>query len=58
MRKGYYTGEIMVHLITTSTAEETIIFEWSRIIEEQIVEGSIRSVLWTKNDSAADAVKK
>ncbi|RQD69751.1 MAG: 23S rRNA (uracil(1939)-C(5))-methyltransferase RlmD [Tindallia sp. MSAO_Bac2] len=57
LRKGYYSGEVMVHLITTSEVEETVIREWSSEIVRKNFGGIIKSIFWTKNDSVADAVK-
>ncbi|SFH56870.1 23S rRNA (uracil-5-)-methyltransferase RumA [Tindallia magadiensis] len=57
LRKGHYTGEIMTHLITTSAIDESLIHQWKQEILDQQLKGINKSILWTKNDSFADAVK-
>lgn len=57
VRKAYYTGEIMVNLVTTSTPQDQLISSWTEGLKKLALEGSLKSVLWTINDALADMVK-
>ncbi len=57
VRKGYYTGEIMVNLVTKDMNHRDIIENWAEGLKELKLMGDIKSFLWTINDSVADMVK-
>ncbi len=56
IRKGAYTGEILINLITANTLEFDL-NEFKDMLLNLKLEGSICSILHTQNDSVADVVK-
>ncbi len=66
VRKAVKTGEILVDLITTTSAvtgglpvyeEEQMLREWKYELLTQSYEGTMKGILHTSNDSVADVVK-
>lgn len=66
VRKAVKTGEILVDLVTTTSAteggldvatEEDMLREWVYTLVSQCYEGVIKGILHTSNDSVADVVK-
>lgn len=66
VRKAAKTGEILVDLITTTSAvtgglsvyeEEQMLREWKYELLSQSYEGTMKGILHTSNDSVADVVK-
>lgn len=66
VRKAVKTGEILVDLVTTTSAtagglsvyeEEQLLREWKYVLLSQEYEGTIKGILHTSNDSVADVVK-
>lgn len=56
VRKGYYTGEILINLITTSSFKFSQ-NDFANMLKNLEVCGIIKSVLHTINDGVADVVK-
>lgn len=56
IRKGYRTGEILVILVTTTQEAHDLAPFCDRLLSLSL-EGTIRGILHTKNDSVSDAVK-
>ena len=56
VRKGAYTGEILINLVTTSSFDFSI-EEYKDTILSLDLEGSVCSILHTINDGIADVVK-
>ena len=67
VRKAVKTGEILIDLVTTtqscfegdtqSVSEEEMLDGWKKRLLDVKLEGTIRGILHTKNDSVADVVK-
>lgn len=62
VRKGAKSGEILADLVTTTQtdwadAEEKVLQEWKEMLLALPLEGSIKGILHTKNDSLADVVQ-
>lgn len=58
VRKAVKTGEILVDLVTTTQSEESALLdEWKQRLLSLNLQGCIRGILHTKNDSVADVVK-
>lgn len=63
VRKAAKTGEILIDLITTtqdtgsSVTEEELLKAWADVLCELSLDGMIRGILHTRNDSVADVVK-
>ncbi len=56
IRKGFFTGEILINLVTTSTIK-TDLKHFADILLELQLDGNITGILHTINDSIADIVK-
>lgn len=56
VRKGAYTGEILINLVTTSEITFSL-QEWKDALLKLELEGKICGILHTKNNSVADVVK-
>jgi len=56
IRKGFFTGEILVNLVTTSGLK-TDLEPFAEIIESLSLEGRLTGLLHTVNDSPSDTVK-
>lgn len=63
VRKAAKTGEILIDLITTtqnpgsSVTEEELLQAWADVLCGLSLDGTIRGILHTRNDSVADVVK-
>ncbi len=63
VRKAAKTGEILIDLITTtqdtgsSVTEEELLKAWADVLCGLSLDGTIRGILHTRNDSVADVVK-
>ena len=57
VRKGYYTGEILLNLVTTSAGTEVPYAAWVQAILALPLAGKICGILHTVNDSVADVVQ-
>lgn len=63
VRKAAKTGEILIDLITTtqnpgsSVTEEELLQAWADVLCGLSLDGTIRGILHTRNDSVADIVK-
>lgn len=63
VRKAAKTGEILIDLITTtqnpgsSLTEEELLQAWADVLCGLSLDGTIRGILHTRNDSVADVVK-
>lgn len=63
VRKAVKTGEILIDLITTtqdtgsSVTEEELLQAWADVLCGLSLDGTIRGILHTRNDSVADVVK-
>lgn len=63
VRKAAKTGEILIDLITTtqnpgsSVTEEELLQAWADVLCGISLDGTIRGILHTRNDSVADVVK-
>lgn len=63
VRKAAKTGEILIDLITTtqdtgsSVTEEELLRAWADVLCGLSLDGTIRGILHTRNDSVADVVK-
>jgi len=61
VRKAKYTGDLLVDLVTStqidSTEEEQLLKDYTKMLQEQSYQGTLRGVLHTKNDQEADAIK-
>lgn len=62
VRKAVKTGEILVDLVTTTQIEDTILLNQYRdllvsLTQDGRLQGTLKGILHTKNDSLADAVK-
>lgn len=63
VRKAAKTGEILIDLITTtqdtgsSVTEEELLKVWADVLCGLSLDGTIRGILHTRNDSVADVVK-
>lgn len=58
IRRAVKTGEILVHLVTTSVSEkeQEFLAEWKKTLQNLPLDGSIRGILHIVNDRVADAV--
>ena len=56
VRKGYFTDEILVNLVTASTITDDLT-GYIRVLLSLTLEGSIAGIVHTTNDALSDAVK-
>lgn len=56
VRRGYFTGEMLVNLVTTSETNVDMEMLKNRLLEIKL-EGNIVGIIHTKNDGLADVVK-
>jgi len=56
LRRGEFTGEVLVNLVTTSDVDAALVAQWSTNLLKLTLEGQITGILHTTSDVVSDAV--